>query len=241
MASSTTSETLAPRDDAQPARAPAGDAERLKVYDRSSLRGDFMVTIPDQSEEDFFLYAPEKRFCEFIDGVIYMPSPVGVRHQEVLQFLFLLLDGYFKERDRRKVLTGPAVLKLRPGRNFEPDIFVLPVEAAARGQIRKHYCTGPATLIVEVLSESTRFHDLEYKTILYREDATDEIWLVDGQNRLLLVERRVGEGYQTRQIEAGLYRSSAIPSFWIDVSWLWANPLPDYRRCLKMILAGPPA
>ena len=38
-------------------------------YDRSSLVGDFMVMIDDQTEEEYLRRCPEGRFCEFIDGV----------------------------------------------------------------------------------------------------------------------------------------------------------------------------
>src|SRR5947209_3227074 len=43
-------------------------------YDRSSLKGDFMVMIADQTEEDYLRRCPEDRFCEFIDGVVYLHS-----------------------------------------------------------------------------------------------------------------------------------------------------------------------
>src|SRR6476661_4901644 len=79
-----------------------------EFYDRSSLRRDFMVAMFDQTEEDFFRYAPESRFCEFIDGVVYMPSPVNVRHQEVVQFLFHLLHGYSLEKGLGPIFLGPA-------------------------------------------------------------------------------------------------------------------------------------
>ena len=128
-----------------------------------------------------------------------------------------------------------------PAGNLEPDLFVLPARAEAQGEIRKQYSTGPASLVIEILSESTRIYDLEHKAILYREDgpvrsgwsmaAAGSCWW-SGED---------GEGYHASRIEDGPYQSSAIPGFWIDVSWLWADPLPDCRRCLEKILAGPPA
>jgi Uma2 family endonuclease len=228
---------------------PASDAvaESLQTdpmadwYDRSSLVGDFMVMIDGQTEAEYLRRAPENRICEFIDGVVYMPSPVSWRHQEIVQFLFHLLDAYRCEKGLGPIFTGPAVLKLRAGRAVEPDIFVLPPGAGERGQVHKPYGSPPADLVVEVLSESTRTHDLQHKAILYREEGVAELWLIDGRNHLLLVERRGADGYHASRIEDGPHRSSAIPGFWIDVSWLWADPLPNARRCLETILAGPPA
>ena len=37
-----------------------------------------------------------------------------------------------------------------------------------------------------------------------------------------------------------ILHASGIPVFWIDVAWHWADPLPNARRCLAAILAGPP-
>ena len=35
----------------------------------------------------------------------------------------------------------------------------------------------------------------------------------------------------------GRLESLAIPGFWIDVAWLWQDPLPDALHCLEQILA----
>jgi hypothetical protein len=37
----------------------------------------------------------------------------------------------------------------------------------------------------------------------------------------------------------GVFASQAIAGFWIDLGWLWSDPLPNPRRCLEAILAGP--
>ena len=55
-------------------------------YDRSSLAGDFMVMIAGQTEEDWLRRAPDT-FCEFIDGIVYMPPRVLPEHQEDVNFL----------------------------------------------------------------------------------------------------------------------------------------------------------
>lgn len=55
-------------------------------YDRSSLRGEFMVMIPDQTREDNFLRSPENQICEYLDGIVYMPSPASLQHQSDVLF-----------------------------------------------------------------------------------------------------------------------------------------------------------
>lgn len=218
--------------------APASEPTS-EVYDRSSLRGNYLVMIAGQTEEDFFRLAPEKQFCEFIDGIVYMPSPISIGHQRHALFLAFLLNGFQSAQMPLEILLGPAVLKLRNDCNLEPDVFVLP--AHAEGQIFENYATGPALLVIEILSPSNRSHDLVTKAALYREAMTAEVWFVDGRDRVLIADRRVGEGYQTERIASGPCVCAALPGFWINVDWLWADPQPNAIRCLEAILAGPPA
>jgi hypothetical protein len=37
-----------------------------------------------------------------------------------------------------------------------------------------------------------------------------------------------------------IFRSEALPGFWLDVTWLFAKPLPNDWDCLQQILAGDP-
>lgn len=205
------------------------------IYDRSSLRGDYMVMIAGQTADDFEKYAPEKQFCEYFDGIVYMPSPVTHRHQEQSGFLFHLLDGFRCERGVGSVLTGPSVLRLAPEWKPEPDIFVRPPADAPDPQ-------PPALLVVEFLSPSTRDHDLGLKRKIYRQVGIPNIWTVDDRDRALFVERRHAQSgqYDQERLTKGPLAVPAIPGFWIDVAWLWADPLPNARRCLELILAGPP-
>jgi len=208
-------------------------------YDRSSLTVDATVTIQGQTEEDFYRYAPENRFCEFIDGVVYLPSPASLWHQDVLGFLFDLLNGFRLARGMGKVMMGPAVLRVAPDRDLEPDIFVVPLGAEPLPPTG--LALGAADLVVEILSPGNRSHDLVCKADVYRQAGIPEVWFVDERDHVLLVERRGEGGYESHRVGSGPWASSALPGFWIDVDWLWADPLPNPRRCLETILAGPPA
>ncbi len=219
--------------DRQEPPAPAAPSTR-KVFNRSSFEGDFLVSIPDQTAEDFEEYAPESQFCEYVEGNIYMPSPVSDRHQEWLLFLvFLLNDFKWGRGGLGQILMGPAVLRLTPDRLLEPDIFV------------RHPATDtgnpPALFILEVLSPSNRTYDLEWKSRFYQEARIPEIWYLDGKERILVVDRWNGKDYDRQRVSSGFLHSSSLPGFWIDVSWLWSDPLPNPRECVNRILAGPPA
>jgi Uma2 family endonuclease len=236
MSTASRPSTDQPATDPRPDREPPGPM--ADWYDRSSLVGDFMVMIADQTEEDYLWRAPENRTCEFIDGIVYMPCPVTLWHQFEMQFLMVLLEMFTGQHRAGIVLTGPAALKLRPGCFLEPDLFVLPPGGEA--QFHGVYCDPPALLVIEVLSKSTRSHDLNLKLDLYREAGVLEVWFVDDRENALFVHRRTDDGYEIERIESGPYLSRALPGFWIEVSWLWERPRPDLHQCLQLILAGPP-
>ena len=210
--------------------------EARKVFDRSSFEGDFLITIPGQTTEDFDEFAPESQFCEYVEGTVYMPSPVSDRHQDWLLFLVFLLNGFKWGRGGLgQILMGPAVLRLTPDRFLEPDVFIHHPD--------KNPANPPALFVLEVLSPSNRTYDLEWKSVLYQDARIPEVWYLDGKEQTLVIDRWNGEteGYDRIRVSSGNLTSSALPGFWIDSAWLWADALPNPRECLDRILAGRPA
>jgi Uma2 family endonuclease len=208
------------------------DDNSPKVYNRSSFEGDFLIEIPEQTAEDFELYAPETQYCEFIDGTIHMPSPVSNNHQIVVGLVYQLLDAYRWARGTGRVYFGPAVLRMVENYKPEPDVFVCPAGDDSGEQ---------AVLVVEVLSRGHEKYDLEYKDEHYRRAGVPEIWYIDQYKRKLIVRRKLRNSYKTEEFTEGAVHATEIPGFWIDVAWLWASPEANPRDCLEMILAGPPA
>jgi len=232
-----TSTTTSSRVTVTPAAEERSQAALLGWYDRSSIAVDAMVAIEDQSPEDFERHAPENAFCDYIDGVVYMPSPASDRHQKLVFFLAFLIQGMNRRVEMGDVMLGPAVLRLSERHKLEPDVFVKPPETAGPDAPK-------ALLVIEALSNSTRSHDPGRKLQVYRDAGIPEIWIVDdlGPDRAVFAERRIGEGYRRDMIPHGRLDSSALPGFWIDVDWLWADPLPDGNNCLDRLRgnAGPP-
>ena len=206
-------------------------------YDRSSLPGDFLVMIAGQTEEDYFRRAPDGQFCEFIDGIVYMPPRVHYVHQRDVQFLVFLVMSYHARRPIGCLATGPAALKLRDGCWVEPDLFLVPADQKGTLEV-EGYGTPPVLLVVEVLSPSNRDHDLITKSALYREAQVDEVWFIDRPYHEVIVDRREGDTYTSERIKAGPVVARSLAGFWFDVAWLWREP--DVLECINTILAGPP-
>ena len=202
-------------------------------FDRSSITADVMVTLEGVSEEDWWKNAPEGRVCEYLDGVVFMPSPASREHQEDVGLWHTLLNCFLEGRGIGTPLLGPGVLNLAPRRNPEPDLFVVPLGAGPH--------VPPALLVIETLSKSTRSHDLGRKRDAFHEARIPEIVYVDLKRRRLVTDRLVEDIYASEVVHRGVWRSASIAGFWIDVAWLWEDPLSGPMRCLQAILAGPPA
>jgi len=214
---------------------PVEPAAPSEWFDRSAIAIDAMVVIEEVTEEEWWRRAPEGRVCEFFDGTVYMPSPASAEHQDEVGFWFDPLNGFRFARlgPEWVVRLGPGVLRLGPGLYPEPDVFVLPRESRAGDP--------PARLVVEVLSTSTRKHDLGRKAEEFRRASIPEIVYVDPSKRCLIVHQRRGESYKIQTIAAGAWISGSLPGLWVDTAWLWEDNLPSPRACLERILAGLPA
>jgi len=195
----------------------------------------FLLRLGGWTEERYFAEAPEDRLWEFEDGEVIVHSPATPGHQRVVRFLTYLLSGYVEEQGLGEVLNGPAVLRLRPGADKEPDLFFLSRErhhAVGLTQVE-----GPADLVVEVTSPGTRSYDLGEKARVYWEGGVAEYWVVDPERGEVVVHRAAHPEYRVMAVKSGRLESAAVPGFWIEVGWLWQDPLPSAPACLRQILA----
>ncbi|MBI3325352.1 MAG: Uma2 family endonuclease, partial [Nitrospinae bacterium] len=143
----------------------------------------YLLRLMGWTEEQYFKEAPEMRFVEFEDGELIVHSPVNVRHQRIVGFLTFLLRGYVCSRNLGEVLNGPGVTRLRPGLNYEPDIFVVLTEHSDR--FGEQYFAGAPALVVEVIAPSTRSYDLRTKAPNYRAHGVPEYWALDPERKTL--------------------------------------------------------
>jgi len=154
--------------------------------------------------------------AELIDGVVYMPSPVGGEHG-IAQVPVLVWLDYYAERTPGLQVSGNATTILGWRSEPEPDglLRVLP-ECGGRTSNEGGFVHGPPELVVEI-SKTTRYVDLGPKLRDYERAGVleyvvraidpDEIhWF--GQEQGALVQRPIGED--------GLYRSTVFPGLWLD-------------------------
>jgi Uma2 family endonuclease len=166
----------------------------------------------------------ENPHVEWVNGEAVMMAQISEEHNEVGRFLITLL-GHFNEAhdlgairyDPFQMKTGPKL----PGR--APDLLFVAKKNAHR--LRRLYVSGPADLVVEIISIGSRAVDRGEKYYEYEEGGVKEYWLIDPERRTAEFFRLARDGaYHVVPIENGVFRSTAMKGLWLKVDWLWRRP-----------------
>ena len=136
---------------------------------------------------------------ELIEGEAVMMSPPLREHQAISGALFAQLYHYL-EGKQCQVYAAPFAVRLfeREGDRpedvdtmVEPDITVV----CDPSKLDKYGCKGAPDLIIEILSPSTRRHDRITKLDLYQRAGVREYWMVNPEDKTVLVLLLDGQGF----------------------------------------------
>ena len=89
------------------------------------------------------------------------------------------------------VIISDYKVRLRARKYREPDILF--IKEAHRSGIKKNYCEK-ADLVIEVVSEKNRRHDIRKKRIEYASAGSPEYWIVDPEKELITILILKGKG-----------------------------------------------
>ncbi len=154
--------------------------------------------------------------AELIDGVVYLPSPVGREHGVTQVPVIVWLDNYAEQTPGLEVADSATTIL---GRKSEPQpdalLRILP-EYGGQSRVHRGYISGAPELVVEV-SKATRYVDLGPKRNDYQRAGVREyvVRAVD-PDEIYWFAREKGRMSQ-RSIEPdGFYRSVTFPGLWLD-------------------------
>lgn len=156
-----------------------------------------MTTLPRGralTVEDLEAMPDDGNRYELIDGVLVVSPSPGIPHQWVGADLLTLLTAACPPD--LKVLGSPLDV-LSPDTAVQPDLLV-----ARRADLAGKYLTVPPLLAVEVLSPSSRVHDLNVKFARYERYGVPSYWVVDPE-RLTLVAWELRDGSYIEVADVG--------------------------------------
>ncbi|MCI0694616.1 Uma2 family endonuclease [candidate division KSB1 bacterium] len=185
--------------------------------------------------EQFCDLIHEDQKADLIKGVIYMQSPPSDLHEALFAFLFPLLTNFVRHKKLGIVRGSKSAVRLGENDGPEPDIMFVSKE---RQHIVKHaYVDGAPDLIVEIISPSTAHIDRVKKKNQYAEFGVREYWMIDPNRQIAEFLRNHDGKWEPITLSAeGVFRSQAVPEFWMRVDWLWAEELPDPLETVMHIL-----
>lgn len=164
------------------------DLEHFIVHEEAQNYKTFRKISYQEYEE--LVESSDQRY-ELIGGEIYLLAAPSFKHQVAVTEMFWHLCNYFRGNPC-KVLTSPFDVRLfGVATKFEedpnvvqPDLVVIcdQDKVGADGKYR-----GIPTLVVEVLSPSTKGKDRATKLQLYMKSGVQEYWIVDLESKTVLL------------------------------------------------------
>ncbi len=161
---------------------------------------------------------PHVKKAELIEGVVYMGSPVSLRHSRPHAIVMGWLTTYSADTPGTEVVDNTTI-RLDNDNEPQPDASLL-IQPQFGGQVtfdEDDYVDGAPELIVETAA-STASYDLREKLVAYRRNRVLEyvVWRVDDR----LIDWFVwNEGRYDRlePSEDGTYRSRVFPGLTLNV------------------------
>ena len=122
---------------------------------------------------------------ELVRGDLFVTPPPTNDHETIIARLNLILVPYVAANDLGLVYHARAVMRFK-GSEVEPDLMVRQPQVSGRD-----WDDAPTpSLVVEVLSGSTRRRDLGAKRQLYLDAGVAEYWIVDAEAQSVRIVRQ---------------------------------------------------
>lgn len=205
---------------------------------RPSLKAEEQLHNGDHmSREEFHrLYekTPEGFKAELIGGIVYVASPLRLRHGTNHPFLSAVFLAYHGSTPGVELGDNTTILLGEEGEP-QPDLFlrILPEYGGQSRTSEDDYVDGPPELVAEI-SHSSRSIDLNAKLRDYRRYGVLEYLVVNlADRRLHWFDLRTG-GALTPDAD-GIARVRCFPGLWIHAEALLAK---DYTRLMTTLQQG---
>ncbi len=188
---------------------------------------DATASMPEQGAwtwDDYLRLPDDGKRYEIIHGVLYVSPAPRLIHQFVVGRLTYFLTVFGLEHQLGAVLPAPLDVLL-PGvaDPVQPDVVVLASDNLSDVE-GAQYFKGIPELVIEVLSPRTRRLDLDVKLKAYEQAGVPEYWIVDPQQRTVLLFNQQGHrGFQELGRFGGddVVRSRMLAGFELKVADLF--------------------
>ena len=190
------------------------DIERYLTVREKAL--DYQYGGKKVSYEEFMeIYEKSDQRMEYINGEIILLSSPSTFHQDVSGNLFMLFRNYLKGK-KCKAFYSPFDVHFFKKKFKYPDVMQPDLLIACDMEdtvTEKGRYMGTPTLVVEILSRSTRSRDMVDKLNTYLLSGVKEFWVVDPMEKTVLVY-----GFKDFEIDSFVTykKDDVVKSYWFD-------------------------
>lgn len=159
--------------------------------------------------------------CELIDGRIVSMSPTGGEHAHIESQLDFELKLFVRGKKIGWVLVGEVGIYTRhsPDRVRAADVAFISRERLPAGLVRGFLDVAPE-LVVEIMSPTDRWQDVRQKIEEYFSAGVIWVWVVEPENRTVLVYDSPTEARKFIEGES-LLGEGVLEGFALDVAGLF--------------------
>lgn len=145
--------------------------EPRPAYDPDPMQGHYTI--------DDYYAIPDERRVELIDGWIYDMAAPSEKHQIILGDLFYQLYPCVAEHPECRLFFAPLDVRLDNDEwtMVQPDLLIVCHDDPDRRRVN-----GAPDFVAEILSPSSRYHDMYRKFRKYHEAGVREYWIIDPEH-----------------------------------------------------------
>lgn len=176
----------------------------------------------DLTWDEFLAIPHETRNAALIDGKVVV-NPPNAQHELIVHNLWTALREWARSGTDRGEFSTQQPVKIHDRQGYQPDFAWYPQDQCAPPGEPAAF-SGLPSLIVEVLSPSTKSFDLMRKRVDYERIGIGEVWFVDPPNHVALACQRAEPGANFSDVELGhgdTLTSPLLPDFELPVSALF--------------------
>lgn len=166
---------------------------------------------------------PGYRF-EILDGVLIKEPSPNVMHQRVSRRLQRILEDYIWQVDPEgEVFDAPLDVTFQDITVVQPDLFY--VSKKQKLIVKDARVDGPPTLVVEIISPSTRRKDRLNKLQIYQRAQVQHYWLVNPEEKTLECFSLQNDVYAlvTAGLDENVVEPPGFPGLSIPLKPLWQS------------------